>query len=58
LPIAALDGGELRRLAASDLGDEALVAALARRSLRHPARLHPRSVTSREAKALANRTVH
>src|SRR6185503_2011322 len=58
LPIAALEGGELRRLAASELGDETLRGALARRSLRHPARLHLRSITSREAKALSSRTVH
>jgi ATP-dependent Lhr-like helicase len=58
LPIAALEGGELRRLAASNLTDEQLRTALARRALRHPAQLHPRAMTSREAKALGNRTVH
>jgi ATP-dependent Lhr-like helicase len=58
LPIAALEGGELRRLAASELNDEQLRAALARRSLRHPAHLHPRAITARESKALGNRTVH
>ena len=58
LPIAALEGGELRRLAACEIGDEQLRASLARRSLRHPARLHPRAMTAREAKALGNRTVH
>jgi len=58
LPIAALEAGELRRLAASELTDEQLRASLARRSLRHPARLHPRAMTAREAKALGNRTVH
>ena len=50
--------GELRRLAASELNDEQLRAALARRSLRHPAHLHPRAITARESKALGNRTVH
>jgi ATP-dependent Lhr-like helicase len=58
LPIAALEGGELRRLAASELTDEHLRASLARRSPRHPATLHPRAMTAREAKALGNRTVH
>jgi ATP-dependent Lhr-like helicase len=57
LPIAALEAGELRRLAASDLGDEPLRAALARRS-RHAPMLHPRVATAKESKALANRTVH
>jgi ATP-dependent Lhr-like helicase len=58
LPIAALEGGELRRLAATLLGDEALTTLLARRSLRHAPQAHLRSATAREAKALANRTVH
>jgi hypothetical protein len=38
--------------------DEQLRAALARRALRQPASLHPRVATAREAKALANRTLH
>jgi ATP-dependent Lhr-like helicase len=58
LPIAALEGGELRRLAASHLGDEQLRTALAKRSLRRTPQLHPRVVTGREAKALADRTLH
>jgi ATP-dependent Lhr-like helicase len=58
LPIAAAEGGELRRLAAAKLGDEALRDLLARRAPRHPASLHPRVPRGREAKALANRTVH
>jgi ATP-dependent helicase Lhr and Lhr-like helicase len=58
LPIAALEGGELRRLAATELSDDQLRAALARRSLRHPAQLHPRAMTAREAKAMGNRTLH
>jgi ATP-dependent helicase Lhr and Lhr-like helicase len=58
LPLAALEGGELRRLAASDLGDEQLRTALAKRSLRRMPHLHPRLPTGREAKALASRTVH
>ncbi len=57
LPIAALEGGELRRLAPSPLTDEQLRGLLARRSLRHGASLHPRLPTSREATALA-RVVH
>jgi len=58
LPIAALEGGELRRLAATGLADEQLTALLARRSLRHAPQAHLRTATAKEAKALANRTVH
>jgi ATP-dependent helicase Lhr and Lhr-like helicase len=58
LPIAALEGGEVRRLAESKLSDEALRELLARRARRQPATLHPRVLRGREAKALANRTVH
>jgi ATP-dependent Lhr-like helicase len=58
LPIAALEGGELRRLVVSEFTDEQLRAALNRRSLRHPAQLHPRAATGREAKALAGRMLH
>ncbi len=58
LPIAALEGSELRRLAASKLGDDQLREVLTCRALRHPAQLHPRTLQGREAKALANRTVH
>jgi ATP-dependent helicase Lhr and Lhr-like helicase len=57
LPIAALEGGELRRLASSDLHDDQLRAFLARRSLRHPLKPHVRVPTAREARALA-RVVH
>ena len=52
VPIAALEGGELRRLAATDLGDELLHTLLARRSLRHAMQQHLRTPTAREAKAL------
>ena len=38
--IAAIDGGELRRLADTDLSDENLRTLLARRSLRQPLRPH------------------
>jgi ATP-dependent helicase Lhr and Lhr-like helicase len=58
LPIAAFEGGEVRRLAASELGDEQLHSLLARRSLRRAPSLHPRVPTAKEAKALANRTLH
>jgi ATP-dependent Lhr-like helicase len=58
LPIAALEGGELRRLAASELTDEQLRPLLARRTLRHALQQHLRVATGREAKALANRVVH
>ena len=58
LPIAALEGGELRRLAPSTLTDEQLRTALQRRSSRQAPFLHPRLPTAKEAKALGNRTLH
>ncbi|HEX4782017.1 MAG TPA: DEAD/DEAH box helicase [Usitatibacter sp.] len=58
LPIAALEAGEVRRLAQSELGDEILHSLLARRSLRSALDPHLRSATVRETKALANRTLH
>ena len=58
LPIAALEGGELRRLAASSFSDDQLRTALARRQLRTAATLHLRVPRGKEAKALANRTLH
>jgi len=57
LPIAALEGGTLRRLADSPFADDALNGMLARRSLRHPLQPHLRVPTAREARALA-RVVH
>jgi ATP-dependent Lhr-like helicase len=58
LPIAALEGGRLRRLADSDLHDPDLKNLLARRSLRHPMKPHLRSPTLREAALLARRKGH
>jgi ATP-dependent Lhr-like helicase len=57
LPIAALEGGQVRRLAASSFDDEHLKSLLARRSLRTPLKPHLRMPTAREARALA-RVVH
>jgi ATP-dependent Lhr-like helicase len=57
LPIAALEAGELRRLAASEMADDMLKSLLARRSLRQPLRPHLRVPTAHEARALA-RVVH
>jgi ATP-dependent Lhr-like helicase len=48
LPIAAVEGGHLRRLANSDLDDSRLRTLLAGRSLRHPPTLHVRTSTPRE----------
>jgi ATP-dependent Lhr-like helicase len=48
LPIAAVEGGQMRRLAESDMDDGKLRTLLARRSLRHPPRLHLRTPTPRE----------
>ncbi len=58
LPIAAAEGGQLRRLGASDMSDDKLRTLLARRSLRHPLRPHLRSPTAREAALLARRKAH
>lgn len=58
LPIAALEGSELRRLAPSEGGDDELRNLLARRNFRGTLQQHLRSATARETKALANRTVH
>jgi ATP-dependent Lhr-like helicase len=55
LPIAALEGGQLRRLAESDLSDDKLRTLLARRSLRHPLRPHLRTPSPREAAILARK---
>ena len=55
LPIAALEGGQMRRLAASEQSDEQLRTLLARRSLRHPARPHLRTPTAYEAALLARK---
>ncbi len=52
LPIAAVEGGQLRRLAASELDDARLRTLLARRSLRHPLRPHLRTPTPRETRRL------
>jgi ATP-dependent Lhr-like helicase len=57
LPIAALEGGEVRRLAQSPFDEEHLKSLLARRSLRAPLKPHLRLPTAREARALA-RVVH
>ncbi len=57
LPIAALEGGQVRRLAASALSDDQIRSLLARRSLRQPLKPHLRVPTAREARALA-RVVH
>ena len=57
LPVAALEAGELRRLADVPLDDDHLKSLLARRSLRLPLRPHLRLPTAREARALA-RVVH
>ena len=57
LPIAALEGGELRRLAQVEMTDELLKSLLARRSLRQPLKPHLRVPTAREARVLA-RVVH
>ena len=55
LPIAAVEGGQLRRLAASDMSDDKLRTLLARRTLRHPLRPHLRLPTARETALLARK---
>jgi ATP-dependent Lhr-like helicase len=57
LPIAAVEGGQVRRLAESDMSEDKLRTLLARRSLRHPLRPHLRVPTARESAVLARRAV-
>ncbi len=52
LPIAAVEGGQVRRLADSPLEEPQLRTLLARRSLRHPQRLHLRTPGARETARL------
>jgi len=52
LAIAALEGGKIRRLAASELADDALRTLLSRRTPTHGARLHLRVPTVRELELL------
>jgi hypothetical protein len=40
VPIAAVEGGQMRRLGDSDFSDDQLRTLLARRSLRHPVQPH------------------
>jgi ATP-dependent Lhr-like helicase len=62
LPIAAVEGGQVRRLAREgemrDMSEDKLRTLLARRSLRHPLRPHLRLPTAREATLLARRRAH
>ena len=58
LPVAALEAGELRRLAATALDDEQLKAAFKQPRRRLSPQLHPRTLRGREAEAMANRTLH
>ena len=53
LPIAAVEGGQLRVLARSTLEEAQMRTLLARRSLRHPLRPHLRVPTPRETTRLA-----
>src|SRR5205823_7840305 len=55
LPIAAVEGGQVRRLAESDMAEDKLRTLLARRSLRHPLRPHLRLPTAREAAVLSRK---
>ncbi|HUQ46733.1 MAG TPA: hypothetical protein VM053_00670, partial [Gemmatimonadaceae bacterium] len=58
LPIAAVEGGQFRKLAESEMSDDQLRTLLARRSLRHPLRPHLRSPTAREAQLLGRKKGH
>jgi ATP-dependent Lhr-like helicase len=57
VPIAALEAGEVRRLAESSYDDHVLKTLLARRSLRQPLDPHLRTATAAEVRALS-RVVH
>jgi ATP-dependent helicase Lhr and Lhr-like helicase len=50
LPVAAVEGGQVRRLADSSIEEPQLRTLLARRSLRHPLRAHLRTPTPRETR--------
>ena len=52
LPIAAVEGGQVRVLAKSTLDEPQMRTLLARRSLRHPLRPHLRAPTARESNRL------
>jgi ATP-dependent Lhr-like helicase len=52
LPIAAMEGGDLRRLAPSEIDDARLRTLLARRSPRHPQRSHLRGAGPRDTTRL------
>jgi hypothetical protein len=52
VPIAAVEGGQLRCLAQSGIDDARLRTLLARRTLRHPPKLHLRTPTPREVERL------
>ena len=54
LPIAAVEGGQVRVLAKSNLEEPQMRTLLARRSLRHPLRPHLRTPTPRETERMAN----
>jgi len=58
LPIAAVEGGQVRRLAESSLEESQLRTLLARRSLRHPPRLHLRTASPRERKRGQDPSMH
>jgi len=53
LPIAAVEGGQVRVLAKSNLEEAQMRTLLARRSLRHPLRPHLRTPTARETNRVA-----
>jgi ATP-dependent Lhr-like helicase len=55
LAIAALEGGELRRLAESEISDEMLRTLLARKAGAHGQKSHFRTPTQREMELLAKR---
>ena len=55
LAIAALEGGEVRRLAASEISDEMLRTLLARKAGAHGPKSHFRTPTQREMELLARR---
>jgi ATP-dependent Lhr-like helicase len=58
VPLAALEGSELRTFADAAMSEDKLRVLLARRSLRHPLRPHLRTPTMREAALFARRKGH
>jgi ATP-dependent helicase Lhr and Lhr-like helicase len=57
LPMAAVEGGEVRRLAETDMSEDKLRTLLARRSLRQPLKLHLREAAATPARRMSGKAI-